>query len=187
MLKLANGEVIDTKTKKVVRDKEEKEESEHTQALPSPIPKDTLRLEDMPASPSMMNAICAVIGYKMIGLRDADICISLNCTQFQLDGILNNEAYTTAYDKVRESFMHGQDTGAREIIASGAVSAAQEIVKIATRSRSEGNRLKAADSILNRMNIGGESGGGMGDTLNIRIMKDTSGGDTLDIRVNKNG
>lgn len=186
MLKLANGEVIDTKSKKVVRDKEEKEE-EYATPLPSPIPKETLRLEDMPASPSMMNAICAVIGYKMMGLRDADICISLNCTQFQLDGILNNEAYTTAYDKVRESFMHGQDTGAREIIASGAISAAQEIVKIATKSRSEGNRLKAADSILNRMNIGGEASGGMGDTLNIRIMKDTSGGETLDIRVNKNG
>ena len=142
--------------------------------LPTPAPRHDMRLEDLPAAPKVMNIVCAVVGYKLLGLPDADICLALNCTEQQLRNVLEGDVYDNTYQSIIESFIRGQENSARDVIARAALDAANTVVKIASTSKNETNRLKAAERILNTMNITGDENHGMGGTgLTIRIIKDT--------------
>lgn len=177
-IRLANGDVLDPKTKRVT-EKEEQEEVNDAN-LPVPKPRQELRLEDLPAAPSMMNAVCAIVSYRLMGLTDQDICIALGCSQFQLESIVNHESYETALNKIKDSFVHGQEVTAKEIIANATNDAARELVRIAKSSRNEGNKLKAINSVLDRMNISGENSANSEDDLMIRVVRGT---DTDDIEI----
>jgi hypothetical protein len=184
-LKLANGLTMDLKAKKVKNeDKEVEVVVEDELHLPVPLPRTGIKLEDLPASPSTMNAISAIISYKLLGLNDHDISIALGCTPFQLSALLAGEAYNQAYKQVVESFVRGQENTARDIIARESIMAAKQLVTIASKSRTEGNRLKASESILNRMNIvGNDQGNAMANGLVIKIVKDHSGTEEINIKV----
>lgn len=143
-------------------------------SLPTPAPRHDMRLEDLPAAPKVMNIICAVVGYKLLGMPDADICLALNCTEQQLRNVLEGDVYDNTYQSIIESFIRGQENSARDVIARAALDAAKTVVHIAGNSKNEVNKLKAAERILNTMNITGDENHGMGGTgLTIRIIKDT--------------
>jgi hypothetical protein len=145
--------------------------------LPIPAPKGNPRLEDLPAPPKVMNATVAVVGYKLLGLPDRDIAYALGCSAEQLNDILNGEIYKTTYDKTIEAFVNGQQQSAKDILANGAMMAAKEVIKIAKHSKNEANRLKAAESVLNRNNIIGEESNSMSSGLTIKIIRDSKSED----------
>lgn len=177
ILTLADGSKFDPVAKKIIEDKTSNSDNE-LEVLPIPKPKTSMRLEDLPASPKVMNATIAVVGYKLLGLPNRDICDALGCSLQQLDDILEGEIYKTTFDNVLTSFVNGQEHSARDIIAKNAMKAANQLATIMSNSKNEANRLKAAESVLNRMNITGTDNNGMGGVgLTIKIIKDTKSED----------
>lgn len=169
---LADGSVLDTVTKKIEKvELPETEEVSGSSLVPKPV--NSMRLEDLPSSVKVMNATCAIVGYKLLGLPNRDICDALGCRLDQLDDILNGEIYKSTYDKIIESFLNGQKENAKDILSNGVITAASELVKIVKNSKNEANRLKAAESVLNRNGIADGSGSSGMQGLTIKIIKDT--------------
>lgn len=173
---LADGRKINTVTK-VIEEDNSLDADNVSGDLLIPAPKGNPRLEDLPAPPKVMNATIAVVGYKLLGLPNRDICFALGCSLQQLDDILEGEIYKTTYEKVIESFINGQQQSAKDILANGAMMAAQEVIKIVKTSKNEANRLKAAESVLNRNNIIGEESNSMSNGLTIKIIRDSKSED----------
>ena len=173
---LADGRVLDTVTKKIEEVQlPDAEDVSGSSLVPKPV--HPMRLEDLPSTVKVMNATCAIIGYKLLGLPNRDICDALGCRPDQLDDILNGEVYQSTYDKVIASFVNGQKENAKDILADGMLNAASELVKIVKNSKNEANRLKAAESVLNRTGISDGSGSNGMQGLTIKIIKDTKSDD----------
>ena len=176
LIKLADGSMFDPLKKQKVEQVIENDTSDAdnvSEVLPTIAPKDNVRLEDLPAEPRIMNVVCSVIGYKLLGISNNDICIALGCNHKQLNDILNGEVYDKAYNDVVAAFVKGQENSARDILAKASMSAANTLVAIASKSKNEQNKLKAAEKILNRMNITGDESHGMsGPGLTIKIIKE---------------
>lgn len=179
ILTLSDGRKFNSITKTIEEDKSS-EVDNTSEDLLVPKPTHSMRLEDLPSSPKVMNATCAIVSYKLLGLPDRDICDALGCTPNQLDDILNGEVYQSTYNKVIESFTNGQKETAKDILANGVISAANELITIVKKSKNEANRLKAAESVLNRSGITDDTGNGMNGGLTIKIIKD-SGTDDITI------
>jgi hypothetical protein len=173
VLRLNDGKMFDTVTKTVLDDEPEQNEGQDSR-LPIPRPHRELRLEDLPTDHKLMNVICAVAGYKLLGLINRDIALAIGCTDDQLQEILEGEMYDKVYNDMIVAFVNGQENTARDILAKNAIHAADTLVTTMRKSRSESNRVKAAESILNRNNIGPDSHHGLsGPGLTIKIVKDT--------------
>jgi hypothetical protein len=172
LIQLQDGSKFDPVSKKVI---DEAPSVDNTLgALPTPAPRKDTKLEDLPAPPNVMSIVCAIIGYRLLGLNKNDIALALNCSDQQLDEVINGDVYDTSYNQVIEAFIRGQENSARDIIARASLDAAHTIVKIASHSKNETNKLKAAERILNTMNITGDENHGMGGVgLTIKIIKDT--------------
>ena len=178
IITLADGRKLNTITKKIEEEEEELPEADNVSGsslVPKPV--HSMRLEDLPSSIKVMNATCAIIGYKLLGLPNRDICDALGCRPDQLDDILNGEVYKSTYDKVIQAFLNGQKENAKDILANGVITAATKLVEVVKTSKNEANRIKAAESILNRTGIS-DGGGSMGmNGLTIKIIKDTKSDD----------
>lgn len=162
---LHDGRTLDTLTKEV--DGEEVDDSF------DPAPPPDVRLEDLPADPRTMNVVCSVLCYVFMGIKQRDICLALGCTEQQLTDVMESEAYTRAHAMVIQSFVKGQQNAAKDIISANAVHAARELTRV-MRSKSESNRLRASEGILNRAGIDGANGhDSMSEGLVIRVVKDT--------------
>lgn len=178
LIKLADGSLFDPlKKQKVVEQVEQNEPSDADNTVSEgvlvPAPKQGIRLEDLAANTKTMNVVCAVISYKLLGLSNGDISLALGCTLQQLENILTSESYDKTYNDVVAAFVKGQENSARDILAKASMSAANTLVAIASKSKNEQNKLKAAESILNRMNITGDENHGMsGPGLTIKIIND---------------
>lgn len=185
-LQLRDGRSIDLKKKSVVR-QDEDEEVQATEPLPSMQPKARvgLKLEDLPAGPKQMNAVCAIIGYRLLGMSDSDIAHALGCTDAQLFSIVNSEAFTKSWQDCIDAFVAGQSATARDLIASSAVQAAQTLVTVMKTSRNEGNKMRAAESVLNRMGISDANAAhdAMGQGLIIKVVRDAPGDVTIKVGV----
>ena len=179
VLTLSDGRKLNTITKTIEEDKSSEVENTSEDLL-VPKPTHSMRLEDLPSTPKVMNATCAIISYKLLGLPNRDICDALGCTINQLEDILNGEVYSETYNKVIESFTNGQKENAKDILANGVISAANELITIVKKSKNEANRLKAAESVLNRSGISDGGGNGMNGSLTIKIIRDAG---TEDINV----
>lgn len=147
-----------------------------------PIPKQGMKLEDLPTDPKKMVAVCAVAGFRLLGIPDNDICIALRCTPLQLHDVSQSEAFITAWALMRDAFVAGQTDNARGVLAQAAIAAASRVTKIARTSKNEANTLRAAEAILNRTGVADASQGAnaMNGGLLIRIVKDA---DTADIQI----
>jgi hypothetical protein len=173
VITLADGRKFDT-VKKIALEDMSSDTDNVSEDLPIVSPKSNIRLEDLPAAPKIMNVVCAVASYKILGISDSDICIALGCSPNQLQSILEGDIYDKTYNDILAAFVRGQENSARDILARASMSAANTLVTIASKSKNEQNKLKAAESILNRMNITGDDNHGMaGPGLTIKIIKDT--------------
>lgn len=181
-LTLADGTQFDLSTKQVVKKDEPLPEMEEVSF--SPKPKTEIRLEDLPTNTRMMNVISAIITYRMMGVPDRDIALALGCSEGQLFDIVNSEAFDKSYKMTLDSIVRGQQDSARELISQNAAGAAQQMVRVMRASKSESNRLRAAEGILNRAGISDANSqdGGMGSGLIIKVVRDT-GNPSVEIKV----
>lgn len=174
LLKLADGREINLSTKEVVEDAPTVPVLEEQGASFTPAPKADMRLEDLPADPRTMTVVCAVLSFRFMGLPDRDIAEALGCSAEQLYEVVNGAAYLSAYEMVLTSFVQGQQNAAKDIISASAVEAARQMKNIMSSSKSESNRLRASEGILNRAGISDTGHGDpMGGGLIIKLVKDT--------------
>ncbi len=184
LMKLADGTMFDTVTKKTV-----KVSAEEATPLPElsfiPAPRSSVRLEELPAAPKQMTIISAILGFKYMGLPDTEICYALNCELAQLHSITATDAYTKAEKMIMDAFVLGQTRAARDIIMSNAQFAAQTMVTEMRTAKTSKDRQSAANSVLNRAGIGEDTANdGMGSGLIIKIVRDA---DTSNIKLNIEG
>lgn len=157
LIKLKDGRLFNPVTKEVkdpeedCRDKEVREFKE-IEAL-KPKPRTQMRLEDLPAKVGTMNVICAIIGYRLLGIPDSDISVALNCELDMLERIIASSAYDESFTEVVKAFVAGQKHSARDVLSSGAISAAHTLVKVMKESKNEAHRLRASENILSRVGI----------------------------------
>lgn len=186
--KLRDGRTFDARTKQITGgETEQPVEQELVPVQPAVLdvqPVKELRLEDLPVDPRQMSVVGAVLSFRLMGLPDRDICEALNCSHEQLNDIIDSEAFTFAKDAIVDSFVNSQKADARAIIGSNAIAAAQSIVTVMRTARKEENRLKAAESILNRVGVGGDQDNPMSGGLMIKILKDTA---ATEISINMKG
>jgi hypothetical protein len=169
IIQLADGRKFDTATKQVV----EEAPDEYQESLPVPLPKEGVKLEDLPADTRTMNVMCAVASYKLLGINDQDICIAIGCSSQQLEDILHSDIYSEITTDITKAFVRGQENSARDVLAKNAMHAADVLVTTARKGKSESNRLRAAEGILDRMNVTGDAAHGMaGPGLVIKIVKE---------------
>jgi methyl coenzyme M reductase beta subunit len=120
-----------------------------------------------------MNVMCAVSGYKLLGISDLDICIAIGCTKGQLEDILTSDVYSEITTDIMKAFVRGQENTARDVLAKSAMHAANVLVTTARNGKNEANKLRAAEGILDRMNVTGDAHHGMsGPGLVIKIVKE---------------
>lgn len=171
-LQLRNGASVDVKTGSV----EYKEEEVPDQPLPQLVaaPRENIKLEDLPSAPKQMNVINAVIGYRLLGCSDADIAYALGCTDDQLFNVVQSEPFVRAYNLCIEAFVAGQTKTAKDVISGASLHAAQTLVDVVKKSKSETNRMRASESILNRLGINeANADHAMSQGLIIKVVKDT--------------
>lgn len=171
ILKLADGTEINTATGKRVEKIEPVVEDSSAPALFEPASSER-KLEDLPTNPQQMNVIGAVLSYVFIGLPTFDICMALGCSAEQLEAIMASEAYDRTRALIIESFVRGQTNTAREILSTGAIQSARQVIEIATKSKNEQNRLKAADLVLKATGVSGDDiNSAMSQGLVIKVIK----------------
>lgn len=172
-LKLADGREIDLKTRQLVTHVEPEVVDEPSPAFePSA---SEIKLEDLPTTPSQMNVINAVLGYTLIGLPTRDIELALGCSSSQLEAIMSSEAYDRTRKMILEAFVRGQTNTAREILSTGAIDAAQQVVSIAKKSKNEANRLRASENILKVTGVANDDANSMmAQGLVIKIVRDNA-------------
>jgi hypothetical protein len=169
---LADGRTFDPATKTFsMKGEPDVDSSEPVSFVPEPARE--LRLEDLPADPKQMSVVCAVLGFRLVGLPDVDIALALGCSDAQLFDITNSRAFAEAFDMAMSAYMKGQQSAAKDIIAGGAIHAAQTLVKVARSSKNESNKLRASEGILNRVGINDANMNSMDGGLVIRVVKDT--------------
>lgn len=182
-LTLADGRSIDLSSKKEVKQDEPLTRTELEVPSVTPKPRQGVKLEDLPTASKQMNVICAVVGYRLLGISDPDICYALGCTDEQLFNVVQSEGFSRSWQLVIEAFVAGQTNTAKDIIAGASLTAAATLVDVMKSSRNEANKMRAAESVLNRMGISeANADNGMSQGLIIKVVKDTqSQGITINV------
>lgn len=174
VMKLADGRMINLKTRELVEEESPVAQEVAQLETFAPKPREQMRLEDLPGDARQMNVVCAVLGYKLLGIPDTDIAIALHCTDEALERVLSSSAYDESYTEVLKAFVAGQKESAREVLSSNAVGAANVLVATMRKSKNENNRVRAAESVLSRVGITADSdANNTQGGLRIKIINDT--------------
>lgn len=145
-LVLADGTKIDTTTGEVLYDSLVEVPSA-TEAIKL-VTKTRKRIADLPDVPQRMHVVGAVLSYRLFGFDDAEIALALNLTDAQVGRIVISDAYTTLHREVVNSILHSETDSVRSLFEQGARRAAENVVKISSRTDALGFR--AARDVLDR-------------------------------------
>lgn len=134
-------------------------------------------LRELPAPPEMVRAISCVFMFTVLGVQDREIRQALNIDAEQLRHIRNHAGYKECFDLVMREFININSDLLDARLAGYAHSALTSVAQVAFQGREEKTRLKAADSLLDRGDVGirkGVNGKGnaSGNSLRIVIYKD---------------
>lgn len=110
-------------------------------------------IRELPAPIPIMNAIGAVFLYSMMGLGDREICDALKITQSQLVEIRNHDGYGFYFNIVLGEFINANSGLLQSRLAGYADAAITTVGTLAKEAKHESTKLKAADSILDRVGM----------------------------------
>lgn len=152
-IKLADGTLIDPSNGK--RIKQVSKEATAIEALQANEAVDFAPtrhyLDELPASPKMLNSVIVVMGYKIFGLSDDDVAHTLNITPEQVSSVVSSDIYQRFFTSILQNVRdHDQDL-VRRALNKGALSAAESLVQImGDEDAKDNDRISAANSILDR-------------------------------------
>ena len=183
-IRLANGDLIDTKTgKRAVNTEINKAYSDAPKSsvlAPRKRSNDfqgaRRYLDDLPLPPDQSRAVAIIAAYRTFGLADADICYVLSIDGETLEKVSESEAYQKFLDIMLANIREHDKDKVRKKINDKAEEAADALAGL-VESRDEKVRLKASAEILNRAtntSVGAQTGrDGNNSSLTIRIIDDT--------------
>lgn len=153
LLKLADGTLIDTATGKRVKPATDVDMVMSSLQAKNDEPFEPAKryLDELPASPKMLNAVNVILVYKLFGLNDADIAYVTDITIEQVAQIAASTAYAKMFETVLSNIRNFDSNLVRKELNDNALIAARSLTSIA-RSDEENakDRINAANSILDR-------------------------------------
>jgi len=133
-------------------------------------------LKELPAPPDMVRAISCVFMFTVMGVQDREICQALEIDKAKLKTIRTHQAYKECFDLVMREFINVNSDLLDARLAGYAHSALTSVAQVAFQGREERTRLKAADSLLDRGDVGVrknvKNGNASGNSLRIVFYKD---------------
>lgn len=141
-----------------------------------------MRLEDLPTDPKRMNAVCAVLSYKMMGLSDNEIATAFGVRVSDVVDIYNSDAYISTERLLFKNLKTKFTRDASGLINSKASDAAKKVVDLLD-SKNPMVAIRAAENILDRSDVESKNSGLGMRGLQIRIVKDTNDAN-VEIKIN---
>lgn len=108
------------------------------------------KLSDLPDVPRTMNTIGLVLAYSLFGLDDMEIAIATGLSELQIGKIKMSDAYTQMHSTVVGSIINNESADVRELFVTGSRMAANTLLGVLRRSKSEINKISVARDILDR-------------------------------------
>lgn len=87
------------------------------------------KLTDLPETPDKMNAMGAVIAYKMLGINDADIAIALNTTEERIKLLCELDAFKQLEEMLDKSVIEDGKRAANNMIARSVTRATERMIE----------------------------------------------------------
>lgn len=106
--------------------------------------------KEMPAPPSVMNAVAVVFTGTMLGLGDREMCEQLKITAEELEQVRSHSAYAEVFETVLGEFLSANAELLQSRLAAYSHSALTQVHTIAKSGKNETNRLNASRDILDR-------------------------------------
>lgn len=110
-------------------------------------------IRDLPAPVPVLNGVGAVFLYSIFGVGDREICDALKITMSQLYEVKNHPAYSEFFDTVLSEFINTNSGLLQARLAAYADGAINTLGTLAKDGKTEGTRLKASDSVLDRVGV----------------------------------
>lgn len=149
---LADGTRIDPTTGKAIKEKKEKQgftiipNASEAQAI---VAKTRRSIADLPMPSNQMNALSLVMFYKMYGLSNNDVAITVGISLEQVKNIQALEQYKNLFADIQKSVLEHEADDIREFFKQNAKGAASKIVEIAQEDEGVLG-FKASQDILDR-------------------------------------
>lgn len=133
-------------------------------------------LSELPAPPDMIRAVSCVFMFTVLGVQDREICQALGIDKAKLKVIRTHLAYKECFDLVMREFININSDLLEARLAGYAHNALTSVAQVAFQGKEEKTRLKAADSLLDRGDVGIRKNAGKsnvnGNSLRIVFYKD---------------
>lgn len=110
------------------------------------------KVSDLPAPPSQMNSIAAVLAYVLYGLDDEEIAIATKLTLAVVKRVRACDPYKQMYDAIVRAALDQETDGVRDILTKSARRAALTVVD-GLDAGSRADRIAAAKDILDRSGL----------------------------------
>lgn len=149
---LADGTRIDPITGKAIKEKKERQgftiipSASEAQAI---VAKTRRSIADLPMPSNQMNALSLVMFYKMYGLSNNDVAITVGVSLEQVKNIQALEQYKNLFADIQKSVLEHEADDIREFFKQNAKGAASKIVEIAQEDEGVLG-FKASQDILDR-------------------------------------
>ena len=115
-------------------------------------PRTRRRVSDLPAPPSQMNSIAAVLAYALYGLDDEEIANATKLTAKVVRRVKECDPYKQMYDAIVRTALEAETDGVRDILTKNARRAALTVVD-SLDAGSRADRMAAARDILDRSGL----------------------------------
>jgi len=109
----------------------------------------TRKLNELPEPPRTMNAVAAVIAYKLFGLSDTDIAEAFGISVDRVEKAVGSASYVEFRDALVRNVLDAEGGGIRDLFQQHARPAMMAMVE-ALNDGSRADRITAAKDILDR-------------------------------------
>lgn len=151
-------------------------ERAHIQVTPPKISPQTFKaqkrrtVKELPAPESTMRGIATVFVYSMMGLTAREIADAVGITVDEVEAVKAHSAYTEVFDAVLDEFVNSNSEMIQSRIAAYSHSALDTVADVMLNGKREENKLRAADSLLNRASDQAKAGKSQQNELRIVIV-----------------
>jgi hypothetical protein len=108
------------------------------------------KLADLPAMPGTMNAVSAVLCYSLFGLDDQEISLATGIPVERIERMKLSSIYEQYHQQIIDTVLTADQENIRDMFARHSLQAVHTLSREMTKAPKAGDRIKAADSILDR-------------------------------------
>jgi hypothetical protein len=107
-------------------------------------------VNELPATPNVMNVVGAVMLYTLYGVGDREIAQALKCSVMDIDEIRGHSAYTEFFELLSAEVISAESDSLTHRLAAYAHGALDTIAHVSRNGKAESNRLRASIDIMDR-------------------------------------